>query len=274
MSLNQSVWDGQINVRVVYGDLEFLLYIHRNSYFPLHYPEIANFFDSVVNHDLHLCPIWLEHEDVPIKWNLPAGVLYDLLYLPANSDKRHQWTLRLGIDTPELPYPSRDIIPFSISDGSIDYFSMLSQVIVNQLKQSTFVMNGNAKAMMSLSEQDSKSLWKSISQHDYNGFHTIARKLHPRGHLVQRVPVKVYVAGTPVMIQAPISPSTEERATTLNDLLQKWVPSIFNSKLINATPIIHGVDALVLAEEPLLKIWSTFRHLDNFLYIVVTFSQL
>ncbi|PVH18859.1 hypothetical protein CXQ85_001149 [Candidozyma haemuli] len=169
MSLNQSVWDGQINVRVVYGDSEFLLYIHRNSYFPLHYPEIANFFDSVVNHDLHLCPIWLEHEDVPIKWNLPAGVLYDLLYLPANSDKRHQWTLRLGIDTPESPYPSRDIIPFSISDGSIDYFSMLSQVIVNQLKQSTFVMNGNAKAMMSLSEQDSKSLWKSISQHDYNG---------------------------------------------------------------------------------------------------------
>lgn len=271
MSLHQSVWDGQINVKIVYEDTEFLLYIHRNAYFPLHYTDIANYFDSVVSADLTKSPIWLEHEDVPLKWNLPAGVLYDLLYLPA-AEKRNEWVLQLRFDSPELPYPSTDIIPFSVSEDSIDYSSMLSQVVVNQLKQSTFVMNGNAKAMMTLSEDDSRFLWKAIALHDYNGFHSIAKKLHPRGQLIQRVPVKVYVAGTPVMIQAPIAPLENSKATTLDDLLQKWAPQLFTKSLLNAIPVIHGVVALVLADELLLKIWSTFRHLDNFLYIVVTFS--
>lgn len=155
----------------------------------------------------------------------------------------------------------------------VDYESMLSQVIVNQLKQSTFVMNGNAKAMMTLSENDSKTLWKAIARHDYSAFHGIARKLHPRGQQVQRVPVKVYIAGSPIMIQAPIAPANEGNPTTLDDLLRRWAPSIFDANEAKAKPIIHGIDALVLAEELLLKVWSTFRHLDNFLYIVVTFPQ-
>lgn len=271
MTVHQSVWNGHINVKVVYKDSAFLLYVHRNSYFPLHYPVIAKFFSALAPTDLTSTPLWLEHEDVPIKWNLPVGVLYDLLYLPANKHKRHQWTLYLKFDTPSLLYPSNDIIPFSITSKSIDYVSMLSQVIVNQLKQSTFVMNGNARAMMSLSEDDSRTLWKAIADHDYGSFHAVAKKLHSRGQQIQRIPVKLYIAGTSTMIQAPISPGTSENPTTMNDLLHKWAPSIFdNSSALTSTPIIHGVDALAIADEPLLKIWSTFRHLDNFLYVVVT----
>lgn len=272
MSLSQSIWDGQINVKIVCEETEFLLWIPRNSYFPLYYADIANFFNSVISADLTSSPIWLEHEEVPLKWNIPAGVLYDLLYYPV-AENRSEWGLSLRYDSPTLPYPATDIIPFSMLEDSIDYSSMLSQVVVNQLKQSTFVMNGNAKAMMSLSEDNSRFLWKAIALHDYSGFHSIVKKLHPRGQQPQRIPVKLYVAGTPALIQAPIAPLADGKITTLSDLLQKWVPLLFNkTTLLKAVPVIHGVDALVLADELLLRIWYAFRHLDNFLYVVVTFS--
>lgn len=268
MDVKDRLWNGAINTNIVLeaaNGAEYLLPVFRNSYLPLHYPAIVNFFDHYTTVDLHETPIWLEYEGVPLKWNLPFGVLYDLLFLPANPTHL-AWVLTLRYETEDTPYPSKEIIPFGIEEGHIDYEGMLSQVVVNQLKQSCYVMNGNSKAMMSLSEEHSRALWKAICLHDYTVFHDVTRRL--QRNALQRVPVKIYLAGSTIMVQAPIKPAEDGEPTTLRSVLRKWMPDYFGDSQL-AVAYCQGIKMDVLSDVPLFEVWSAFRHLDNFMYIVV-----
>ncbi|RCK60910.1 Autophagy protein 5 [Candida viswanathii] len=259
--IKKKLWNGSINVKITLQvpaqqhTIEYLLFIHRNSYFPIVFPDIINYFQNFTSIDLAKIPVWLEYEQVPIKWNLPVGVLYDYLFLPA-SKQSDCWTLAMRYDQ---NYPVEHIIPFyeKLPDGEVDYLTTLHQVLTNQLKQSCFVVNGSAKPIMQLSEDNSKQLWQSIVSRNLTTFTSINKKIIKS---VDRIPVKIYVAGSPTVVQAPIS-----KTQTLQEILELHIPNMM--KLSH--PYIQGIDATPLLSESLQEIWKVFRHLDNILYITL-----
>lgn len=262
-SIKSHLWDGTINIQIVYLRHKYLLAVPRVSYFPLHFPQIISYF---VNHQpcLASLPIFLQYEEVPIKWNLPIGVLYDSLHLPTSINDS-LWTLTLHYKD----YPSTQIIPFtSISldhssaksiSGSVNYEKTLQDVITNQLKQSCFVLNGTAKPIMKLSEENSNNLWLAIKSRNLNLLETMNKLIVPR--LPKRLPVKILLPGGDVY-QAPGG------LVTFGEALSKI--HFDREKL---SPYIHGVDASVLEKTSLEEVWRVFRGLDNFLYVVVTASE-
>lgn len=258
--IKKKLWNGSINVKIILelpteNNLEYLLFIHRNSYFPIAFKEITRYFKSFTTIELSRFPIWLEYEEVPIKWNLPVGVLYDYLYLPAR-ENTDCWTLTMKYGQ---QYPLEHIIPFHERhpNGEVDYLTTLHQVLTNQLKQSCFVVNGTAKPIMQLSEDNSKQLWQSIVSRNLTSFVAINKKIIKS---IGKIPIKIYIAGSPTVILAPIS-----KTQTLGEILNLHAPGFF--KLSH--PFIQGINATPLLDVSLQEIWKLFKHLDNILYITL-----
>lgn len=248
------LWHGSVNVRVVFRDAQYLFRANRNSYFALHFAQLLQFFAAATNTPID-GPVWLEYDDTPLKWNLPVGVLHDLLFLPSRTGADKCWTLYFKA---LAAYPADDIIPFAMA-----YEAQLNQVLINQLKQSCYVMSGNSRAVMSLSEDDTRTLWHAVTTLDYTVASTINKKLVAR--TPQRVPVKIYLSGSDRLVQAPIVPT--EDGPLLHAVLAEHMPECFAAPGFAA--YIHGINADVLFPVSILDVWSTFHHLDNFLYVVV-----
>ncbi|KAK6457879.1 autophagy protein Apg5-domain-containing protein [Scheffersomyces xylosifermentans] len=291
IEIKARLWNGYINVRILLYDYEdnesgprsenarentkkpkeFLCRIYRFSYLTLQLPNIIQYFQDF-QPELAQRQLWFEYEGVPVKWNLPVGFLYDFLHLPSvvgdiEGSSGRSWTLVLRTQE----YPSEYIIPFIYKnhDSAPDYDRCLKEVIVNQLKQSSFVLNGNSRSIMSLSETNSAKLWNSIKTHNLPVYESVNKKILPKDR-AQRLPIKIYIPGTATIIQAPISPTKEDKTTSLRDVLETHLPHLFGPKNGNiAVPYIQGVDAGSLLDESLQTTWEIFKHLDNFLYIVV-----
>ena len=274
----EKVWNGLIHVRIFYESLEYLLDAKRILYFPVYYPRIIDYFHAASGSgsgNLRSNPVWLEYEDVPIKWNLPIGLLYDLLYLPSKSNKSEvsTWNLQLRVASNETPYPSQHIIPFPSNGDCVGYEKMLNQVFINSLKQACYVANGNARSVMNLSEDDTYALWRAMAKHDMGVFSSVRNKVNlPLRGARQRVPVKLYVAGSASLLQAPVW-SQDENAmeTTLVRAVSQHISGISPGNLPHL--YIHGINVDVLHDEPILEVWDRFRFLDNFLYIVIVMQE-
>lgn len=254
-SIKSHLWNGTLNIEISYLEHKYLLTVPRVAYFPLYFPQLVAYF---LPHE-PLCAtnaVFLQYDEVPIKWNVPIGVLYDSLHLPSYVNDS-LWALTLHFNN----YPSTQIIPFTTShpDQSVNYEKTLHDVLTNQLKQSCFVLNGTAKPIMKLSEENSNNFWLAIKSQNLNLLEAMNRLVVPKAP--KRIPVKVLVPGGDVY-QAP------GVNTTLKEALEK-IP-YDKEKLV---PYIHGVDVSIVEERSLEEIWRVFRGLDNFLYVIVTAKE-
>ncbi|KAI5949672.1 ATG5 [Candida margitis] len=224
--IKKRLWNGSINIRI-YLDIngqrvEYLVQAFRNSYLPMLYPPLISYLQNFCNERIQ-GPIWLEFENVPLRWNIPIGVLFDYLYLPAHaSDRDHCWKLNLRINE---NYPVEYVMPFTHHDKeSINYTKCLNEVLKNQLKQSIFVVNGSAKAIMQMSEQDSESYLFSIVSRNLNPYNNYNNKLIKS---VKGIPIKILLPGSDSMSQVPARPTQ-----TLTELMQETMHDLFG-KLLN-----------------------------------------
>lgn len=264
VDIKDKLWNGCINVRVTLEMesklLQFLFTAYRNSYVPVFLPDIVAYFQHYLP-DLCHFPVWLEYENVPVKWHLPIGIMYDCLHLPSSSpDDRNEWKLSLRYGE----YPEEHLIPFK---NTSDYIGSLKEVVVNQLKQSCFALNGNSKNIMNLSESKSNELCQSIVNHNLKSYAAINKRIVPPLSKIHKIPVKIIIPGFASTVQAPVYPNSNGKVTTLSDVLHQQLPEIFKNDL--GVPYIHGIPVENLVHTPIVKVWDLFKHLDNFLYITV-----
>lgn len=236
-----------MNVVFVYQKQQFLRSVYRNGYFPLHYREISAYFGVDE-------PIWLEYNGLPLRWNVPVGVLEDLL----RRDSEAPWV----IDVKSDPLPL-DVIPyhFSTDDNRPDYMRALHEVVINHIKQSCFTLNGSAKKIMSLSETDLDQLWSAIASHNLGEYQEIMEKILPRE--TKRIPMKIYLGGTTTVVSAATEP---EDHANFGAWLRALVPLATDMRVLI---ILHGIECSALAGKPIEEVWRQFRYLDSFLYVVV-----
>lgn len=277
IDIRQKLWEGSINVKIVVkidgeGKL-FLTKVYRNSYFPIIFQDIILYFSELPS--LAQVPIWLEYEQVPVKWNLPVGVLHDYLHLPSvDEDSSNVWSLNLryegdgegdGEDNHASDYPWEYIVPFQYKlENMIDYDKSLREIVMNQLKQAIFIINGNSKPIMNLSKSQTIDLFDSIRFHNLYDYNNINGKILS-SIKVNKLPIKIYIPGTD-QIQSVVD---FDKVLTLHDLLLKQFPDLFPSQHNSyAIPYIQGIDATSLILVDLKEIWQTFKLIDNFLHIV------
>ena len=139
----------------------------RLSYLPFLLPRLHAFFSpSLINPDVIPYDGWFSCEDVPLKWQYPLGLLHDLFSSappyqgskdePNTEDSERQLPWRLTVhftDWPEQALVRPD------AEGKV-----LHDAFINSVKEADFLRNGTAKGIMSLSKDDSTTLWNAVQE--------------------------------------------------------------------------------------------------------------
>ena len=152
------------------------------------------------------------------------------------------------------------------------------------VKEADYLRNGNAKVILSLSKEDSDSLWLSVQEQNLAKYLPIYRKfLHPpSGEGLRNIPMKVYIpqaasiedqpskGGGLRVVQGPMPPlTTAKTPQTLGTALHILLPKLFPSRTvyIHARAVLHG--AVVPPATRLLELLEGAAFCDGFLHIAV-----
>ncbi|CAF1781642.1 hypothetical protein YC2023_119596 [Brassica napus] len=208
------VWEGAIPLQIHLHKSEVashpapppaLVLAPRIGYLPLLVPLIKPYFkDSLPPGE---DSIWFDYKGVPLKWYIPTGVLFDLLC----AESERPWNLtvtflslylsfisffclrdtELGYTNLSFPfylllflrvletfylqihfrgYPSNVLIPCEGEDSAKWNF-------VNSLKEAAYIINGNCKNVMNMSQSDQEDLWTSVMNGDLDAYTRLLPKL-------------------------------------------------------------------------------------------------
>ena len=230
---------------------------------------------------------WFSFEDVPLKWQYPLGLLYDLFsgatpYQRGTDTKGH---LTFDSERPVLPWrltlhfsdwPEQALVRPDAEGKS------LHDAFINSVKEADFLRNGTAKGIMSLSKDDSTKLWNAVQKHDFETFHSISRRLlHAQGVPLRHIPLKIYLPSSPTasqpnsghlrVVQSLVTPSSpgSREAQTLGTALHALLPTLFPSRRtpILAKAVLHGavVPMSALTEDMM----RSASYLDGWVHIGV-----
>eukprot|EP00850_Spirogloea_muscicola_P006609 SM000031S11618 [mRNA] locus=s31:731739:734553:+ [translate_table: standard] len=172
-SLRRDVWRGAIPLRVELAHNEvttltapppLFLMAPRIGYLPLLAQSLRQHFQVALPPGQDT--VWLDYQGLPLKWQIPTGVLYDLLVLVSSGP----WPLTVHFRS----YPSSVLLDWSDEDN-------IKWSYINALKEAWFIMHGNARPVMGLSEADHRELWRSVVQAEDRQYHSILHKLRGGG---------------------------------------------------------------------------------------------
>ena len=218
---------------------------------------------------------WFEDEDsqVPLRWHLFAGVLFDLKkpkkFTPSVNDNTINpqsipWKIRLHFTA---AYPSTEILP--LERGQVP--EQVRHYYKNSLKQALCIQTGNNKAAMNLNKENHGRLWDSIGHENYSLYQRVQQESFSK-ITTTRIPVRLLIDDK-VPIQRPcmVEEATGQEIS-LGHYVHKNVPALFPSPSSSANASIEwkvsGLSQPPL-EVSLLALWQDFCHPDQFLHIVV-----
>ncbi|XP_021742052.1 autophagy protein 5-like isoform X2 [Chenopodium quinoa] len=224
------VWKGAIPLQIHLHDSEVatlpppppvLLLAPRIGYLPLLASQIKPLFSNSLPPGEDT--IWFEYKGLPLKWYIPTGVLFDLLC----AEPERPWNLTVHF----RGYPSNTLTPCEGEDA-------VKWSFINSLKEAAYIINGNCKNVMNMSQSDQLDLWRSV----LNG----------------RIPVRLYVRIFTEMfddlekapeidswekisyINRPVGLNKDEgKCFTLTDAMKTLLPEYFGEGTLNGEKTIE-----------------------------------
>ncbi|XP_051147337.1 autophagy protein 5 [Andrographis paniculata] len=163
------VWRGAIPLQIHLHDSEVttlpppppaLVLAPRIGYLPLLVPQIKPFFSGSLPPGVDT--VWFEYKGLPLKWYIPTGVLFDLLC----AEPERPWNLTIHF----RGYPGNILTPCEGEDS-------VKWSYINALKEAAYIINGNCKNIMNLSQSDQAELWRSVLNGHLEAFCHISQKL-------------------------------------------------------------------------------------------------
>jgi autophagy-related protein 5 len=269
--IEHEMWGGRIpvvfnlsrhEVTTMEAPLSFCQLLPRMSYLPL-------FTKEVREHFLPSAPaledeLWLEYKTTPLKWDLPIGVLFDLLR-----------------DDPELPFMLTVHFlgfPAKVLLRCRNMMTVRSN-FMNTLKESCYLRYGHGRAASSLNEKDHDVMWHSLGASSRSEYAGLISRLDLQFGKPAVVPVRLLLNGFGEefnydlrLIQRPVSLlSIEGGPTTLGTTIQQILPGV---ALDDQGAVRPGVTILIQGISPPLTcpiewLGQHMRHPDLFLYICV-----
>ncbi|ONK64231.1 uncharacterized protein A4U43_C07F23490 [Asparagus officinalis] len=163
------VWEGAIPLQIRLHESEIttlpspppiLVLGPRLGYLPLLMPLIKPHFSSTLPPGTDT--IWFDYRGLPLKWHIPTGVLFDLLC----AEPERPWNLTVHFRA----HPGETLIPCQGEDN-------VKWSFINSLKEAAYIINGNCKNVMNMSEPDRFELWQSLVKGDMDSYHRVSSKL-------------------------------------------------------------------------------------------------
>ncbi|KAG5365775.1 Autophagy protein 5 [Yarrowia sp. B02] len=270
--LRERFYDGALSVKIVLSvphdkPLESQVYyiqVPRVAYLHTYVETILRYFGRYRDEDDF--ETWFEFEGVPVKWNWPAGLAYDLLTgldptRPNTAQK--PWMLTLQADQKE-EYPKSLLLRIPSKQTLRDYW-------MHQLKEACVSRDGNANRVMNLSNANAQKMWDSLVLNDFKTFWAVMTTILPRerdANTIRSLPVKVYLPMSNQCIAAIVRPENEDGTLcTVGQALHAHLPTFFPSetKAVVARVVLHGVE--VPLEAVLANLYYMAMYPDGFLHI-------
>lgn len=163
------VWEGAIPLQIHLHESEVttlpppppaLVLAPRIGYLPLLVPQIKPFFSSTLPPGTDT--VWFEYKGLPLKWYIPTGVLFDLLC----ADPERPWNLTVHF----RGYPANILTPCEGEDS-------VKWSFINSLKEAAYIINGNCKNVMNMSQSDQVELWRSVVNVNLEAYLWVSSKL-------------------------------------------------------------------------------------------------
>eukprot|EP00055_Hartaetosiga_balthica_P002296 m.3482 g.3482 ORF g.3482 m.3482 type:complete len:322 (-) comp2075_c1_seq1:37-1002(-) len=175
--VDKAIWDTFLPIEFVVADNEQKCYMlmKRVAYFPFAYDQIAQACDIKLYEDdtvsvIQSIPLWLEFNDVALKWHLPVGVLYDCLAFDDAADVQ-PWSINVH----QKDYPRKKILDYN-NPGDIEHH------FLSRIKEASFIKRGELDRQGSVDAQSLKKLWDALKHDRYNDFNTVNKDLmKPQG---------------------------------------------------------------------------------------------
>ncbi|KAJ6752705.1 AUTOPHAGY PROTEIN 5 [Salix koriyanagi] len=169
MEAQKYVWEGAIPLQIHLHESEItslpppspaLILAPRIGYLPLLLPLIKPYFSSTLPPGQDT--LWFDYKGLPLKWYIPTGVLFDLLC----AEPERPWNLTVHF----RGYPSNLLIPCE-GEESVKWS------FINSLKEADYIINGNCKNVMNMSQSDQVELWRSIMDGNLDKYMRSSSKL-------------------------------------------------------------------------------------------------
>ncbi|KAK9463818.1 autophagy protein Apg5-domain-containing protein [Lipomyces oligophaga] len=278
VSVRRMLWNGTIPLKIVLAQQErntldliqpYYINAHRLSYLPFLFERVLAFFKPYLRDPESASSYewWFEFEDVPLRWNWPIGLLYDLLtgLDPALEDiADHDWHLPWSITIHFNDYPADSLLRLTSVKDVEDQW-------MNRVKESDFIRRGNSNTVMNLSRADSDNMWAAVVKYDFDMFWNTARKLLPQNAIsLNHVPVKIYLPSSNKILQSLITPMiSPKEVQTVGTALHTQLGYLFPSRrtYILAKPIVHGISVPMSA--PLAELLYECMYTDGYLHICI-----
>ena len=267
------------------------------SYLPLLLPRLHAFFATSLIADAEAVDPetgYFTYDDVPLKWQFPLGLLYDMHILSVNDASSEQasghnipfhLTLHFSPDSASTNVNLINPSPIVMHDS-----------FINSVKEADFLRSGTAKPIMTLPAAESKALWDSTQQNDQATFAKVHQTLMPTPGQLRNIPLRLYLPSTAEsdptaaqmrILQSPVAPSVQQAAPssaaqarqavaaqpqTLGTALHALLPGLFPSRRtpILAKPILHGAQVPLSANLDEMARWACYA--DGWLSMVVAIS--
>nr|CAD1840787.1 unnamed protein product [Ananas comosus var. bracteatus] len=164
------VWEGAIPLQIHLHESEvttlpppspILILGPRLGYLPLLVPIIKAHFSSTLPPGTDT--VWFDYKGLPLKWSIPTGVLFDLLC----AEPERPWNLTVHF---RGGHPG-DILSPCEGEDSVKWS------YINSLKEAAYIINGNCKNVMNMSQADQYDLWQSVLKGNLDGYIKISSRL-------------------------------------------------------------------------------------------------
>ncbi|KAK3218695.1 hypothetical protein Dsin_012665 [Dipteronia sinensis] len=274
MEAQNYVWEGAIPLQIHLHESEVttfpppppaLILAPRIGYLPLLIALIKPYFSSALPPGVDT--LWFDYKGLPLKWYTPTGVLFDLLC----AEPERPWNLSVHF----RGYPANKLIPCEGEDA-------VKWSFINSLKEAAYIINGNCKNIMNMSQSDQVELWRSVMNGNVEAYQRVSSKLKlgtvedeysvkPQQGTCEtdttgqvktgRIPIRLYVCrvsedfddvedvpkidswGKISFINRPVEIHKEEgKYFTLHDAIKALLPEFFSEKTLIESPSQEGED--------------------------------
>ena len=259
----EAVWDSKVHLRIEMANNDLidsnipitLFYtIPRIGYLSVIFGDIiANFKNNV---PMKKEEIWIEYENIPIKWQYPLGVIID----------------SLGIDLLKGPIPIYVHTRNIPSDKVISYEGLdtIKKYFFAALKEANTIKFPKEQKILNLDLDDTNLLNTIIRSKERNSIVDYRKVMnHINGNsLIEKYPVRLIFNKNDLIITKPIYVPNEKIHTyTLKDyFIEVFSEELYKELKEKTKIIIHGLE--VEDQISFIFYYLNFSYMDNFLYII------
>lgn len=240
----------------------------RLSYLPFLFNDLHEHFQSCLPPKLGQpnYEMWMDYNNVPLKWQYPLGVLCDMLigtHVPSPLD--------LAIHFRGCP--TKEVMPFN---GIAD----LQRVLMNSFRQAVYFYHKSPAPFMRLQKAAQTQLWDSIARSSFGSDYTeVQRELLCKNlDTCSSLAIRIHLYGPPHEVVLHPAPALHAGGSprTVAHFLCEVLPPLFRElgDSCNTPTLREGVEVLtqgltVPLETPLYWLALHAAFLDQFVHLVI-----